>query len=37
MEVSAFIEDLAENAISITYFEETTASKKLIEVDKDAL
>ena len=28
MEVSAFIEDLAEKAISIFYFEETVAPKK---------
>ena len=36
MEVSAFIEDLAENAISIIYFEETAASEKIIEVYNDA-
>ena len=28
MEVAACIEDLAENAISIIYFEETVASQK---------
>ena len=37
MEVSAFIEDLAENAISIICFEEAVASKKMIEVFNDAL
>ena len=32
MEFSVFIEDLAENTISIIYLEETAASNKLIEV-----
>ena len=36
-EVSALIEDLAENSISIIYFEETATSKNLIEVYNDAV
>ena len=36
MEVTAFIEDLAENASSIIYFEEKAALKKSIVVCNDA-
>ena len=37
MDMSAFIEDFAENAISIIYFYETAASKKSIEIYNDAM